>query len=623
MTDYLSQFDAFSERECQKFRKNHEFRDQQLALGIVNLAIDGNGISTKQPMQRKQFFQQYEGTDADYVQSRQGTTTQSFTAHGGNNQGDDEDDRRHGGGGNDDDDFGDDDFGGDEMEDEGDQSQAPPSTERGDETEDETYNERGDETYNETGDETGDEEGDEIVNLPTPISTSVNRSLPFPMIASSSTSSYEDYVPPFDFLSREEQMSRRSGHTETRNYDDQRATEVIFEDDRQNRLEKLMLSREEQQRRSAPMAQSREAERKKSKGPNLEHLVSANREFLTNLPVAQAPRQEAINDYLNNEDISTEDRDALMETITDNMNQATAEDAIRVIDELIIKIKEEERFLGSGRNRNKDVVKIDVKEEDGRFDRTNNATDLTTDTTAITIEEDERRGRGRDRSPVRNRQETRSRSGDEVEDTRAKTPEDDDEDEVEFTRARTADERNAEGFANAEVLSGDEEETKKGIKDREPKIEDKERRIMKKETLGKQNKTKSIEDARKKDISEPLIPISDRIVKINEKLELQAKTSKSSVSPFTSRKDVKNTKDYIKEIQSQQSSLREELFKARTKNDKTLISQIKSQQDKLEKLEENASKYGVRPLKQRGAGKATVDSVDDKKALLRKLGMKI
>ena len=348
-------------------------------------------------------------------------------------------------------------------------------------------------------------------------------------------------------------------------------------------------------------------------------MVSANREFLTNLPVAQAPRQEAINDYLKNEDISTEDRDALMETITDNMNQATSEDAIRVIDELIIKIKEEEGR--QSRSRSESKVKIDVKEEDGRFDRTNNPTDLTTDTTAITIEEDTRRGRGRNRSP--SRQETRSRSGDEVEDTRAKTPDSDDEDEVEFTRARTADERNAEGYANAEVLSDDEEEVKKGIKNREPKIEDKERRIMKRETLGKQNKKKSIEDARKKDISEPLIPISERIVKINEKLELQAKTSKSSVSPFTSRKDVKNTKDYIKEIQSQQSSLREELFKAKTKNDKTLISQIKSQQDKLKKLEENASKYGVRPLKQRGAGKATVDSVDDKKALLRKLGMKI
>ena len=607
MTDYLSQFDAFSERECQKFRKNHEFRDQQLALGIVNLAIDGNGISTKQPMQRKQFFQQYEGTDADYVQSRQGTTTQSFTAHGGNNQGDDEVDRRHGGGGDDDDDFGDDDFGGDEMEDEGDQSQAP-------ETEDETEDEAGDETDVETEVETEDEtneEGDEIVNLPTPISTSVNRSLPFPMIASSSTSSYDEYVPPFDFLSREEQMSQRSGHTETRNYDDQRATEVIFENDRQNRLEKLMLSREEQQRKSAPMEQSREAERKKSKGPNLEHLVSANREFLTKLPVAQAPRQEAINDYLNNEDISTEDRDALMETITENMNQATAEDATRVIDELIIKIKEEER-RGRGRDRSpsrqsrsrseskvkidvkeEDKVKVEVKEEDGRFDRTNNPTDLTTDTTAITIEED----------------------------TRAKTPEDDDEDEVEFTRARTADERNAEGYANAEVLSDDEEEVKKGIKDREPKIEDKERRITAKETLGKQNKTKSIEEARKKGI--PRIPISERIIKMNEKLDLEANTRRGAVSPYTSRKDVKNTKDYIREIKSQQSSLREELFKAKTQNNETLISQIKSQQDKLKKLEENASKYGVRPLKQRGAGKATVDSVDDKKALLRKLGMKI
>tara|TARA_R110000803_G_scaffold100670_2_gene168718 strand:- start:2981 stop:4642 length:1662 start_codon:yes stop_codon:yes gene_type:complete len=92
MTDYLVQFDAFSQEQCKKFLKQRDFRKEQLQMGIVTVSLDGNGITTLPPMSKKRFKHNLavrfgdvsdQKVDALYNDSRRGTRRQSFSAFGG------------------------------------------------------------------------------------------------------------------------------------------------------------------------------------------------------------------------------------------------------------------------------------------------------------------------------------------------------------------------------------------------------------------------------------------------------------------------------------------------------------------------------------------------------------
>ena len=92
MTDYLTEFDAFSQEQCKKFLKQRDFRDEQLLMGIVTMSLDGNGISTLPPMSKKRFKHNLavrfgdvseQKVDTLYNDSRRGTSRQSFAAFGG------------------------------------------------------------------------------------------------------------------------------------------------------------------------------------------------------------------------------------------------------------------------------------------------------------------------------------------------------------------------------------------------------------------------------------------------------------------------------------------------------------------------------------------------------------
>lgn len=91
-------------------------------------------------------------------------------------------------------------------------------------------------------------------------------------------------------------------------------------------------------------------------------------------------------------------------------------------------------------------------------------------------------------------------------------------------------------------------------------------------------------------------------------------------TPYQQRTDLKATKVYLAELKKLQSSLSEELFKAKTDKNTKLIISLEEQQEKLKRVESRVTRFGVKPVKQRGQGKVPVNTVEEKVSFLKKKG---